>query len=77
MVLVLALAASVFAPAPAPPAAGKAVACRATPVVPKIEGCVVRECDVDEYDEAEMQTGPVDAGGDFPKRLVEVVFGQW
>ncbi len=73
MVLVLALAASVFAQAPAPAKgeARKLAECAATPVVPKIEGCVVRECDVDEYDEAEMQTGPVDASGDFPKRLVE------
>ena len=71
--LALVLAASVFAqaPAPAPRHEGKAVECRATPVVPKIAGCVVRECDVDEYDEAEMQTGPVEAGGTFPKRLVE------
>lgn len=50
---------------------GKAAACTAAPAVPKPEGCSVRECDEDEYDEAEMQTGPVDGSGDFPKRLVE------
>ena len=40
-------------------------------MVPSFEGCAVRECDGGEYDEAEMQAGPVDGSGDFPKRLVE------
>ena len=71
MVLAAVLAASVLAPSPAPADARKAAECKAAPVVPTIGGCVVRECDVDEYDEAEMQTGPVDGSGDFPKRLVE------
>jgi hypothetical protein len=66
LVLVPALAPPLFAQAPS-----RKAECAATPVVPKIDGCVVRECDVDEYDEAEMQTGPVDGSGDFPKRLVE------
>ena len=73
LVILLALAASASASAQStvPRDTRKAAECAATPVVPTIGGCVVRECDVDEYDEAEMQTGPVDASGDFPKRLVE------
>ena len=46
-------------------------ACKDSPVVPRLEGCSIRECDEDEYDEAELQSGPVDGSGDFPRRLVE------
>ena len=45
--------------------------CRDIPAVPRLQGCSIRECDEDEYDEAELQSGPVDGSGDFPKRLVE------
>ena len=71
LVLVLALSATAFAQSTAPRDPRKAAECTAPPVVPRLEGCAVRECDEDEYDEAEMQTGPVDGSGDFPKRLVE------
>ena len=67
----LAAAAQTAPPAPAAPPGKKAAACKDSPFVPRIEGCSIRECDEDEYDEAELQTGPVDSSGDFPKRLVE------
>jgi hypothetical protein len=54
-----------------PLTARKPAACKEAPAVAPLEGCAVRECDEDEYDEAEVQTGPVDGSGDFPKRLVE------
>ena len=65
----IALLLAAAAPARAEAEAGKA--CKGAPPVAALDGCTVRECDEDEYDEAEVQTGPVDASGDFPKRLVE------
>lgn len=52
-------------------AAAPGAPCKDIPVVPRLEGCSILECDEDEYDEAELQSGPVDGSGDFPKRLVE------
>jgi hypothetical protein len=54
-----------------PAAEARKGACKAAPAVAPLPGCAIRECDEDEYDEAELQTGPVDGSGDFPKRLVE------
>ena len=45
--------------------------CKDSPVLPRFEGCTIRECTERDYDEAELQAGPVDATGDFPKRLVD------
>ncbi len=39
--------------------------------MPRFDGCTIRECVERDYDEAELQAGPVDGTGDFPKRLVE------
>ena len=72
-----ALAALVFLAGIAAPAGAQATpearkaACKGAPAVAPLDGCAIRECDEDEYDEAELQTGPVDGSGDFPKRLVE------
>ena len=72
LVVVLALGVAASASAqPAAPQGKRSAGCKDSPVVPRLEGCTVRECDDDEYDEAELQTGPVDGTGDFPKRLVE------
>ena len=70
---IVALLSALPAAAQVPPATGarKPAACKEAPAVAPLEGCAVRECDEDEYDEAEVQTGPVDGSGDFPKRLVE------
>ena len=77
---VLALAAQTTTPpppaspeAPAPGARpGHANArCRDSATVPRFAGCTIRECLERDYDEAELQAGPVDASGDFPRRLVE------
>ena len=71
VVLVVALVPALL-PAQTPPPSPKArAACKDLPMVPRLEGCTIRECDDDEYDEAELQSGPVDGTGDFPKRLVE------
>ena len=72
---VLALVAQA-APAPAPPrpAPGPSHAnarCRDSALVPRFAGCTIRECLERDYDEAELQAGPVDASGDFPRKLVE------
>lgn len=45
--------------------------CQDSPFVPRLEGCTIRECVEREYDEAELQSGPVDASGDFPRSFVE------
>ena len=55
---------------PAPPGNANA-RCKDSPVLPRFEGCTIRECTERDYDEAELQAGPVDATGDFPKRLVD------
>lgn len=64
------------APAPAPPrpAGGASHAnarCRDSALVPRFAGCTIRECLERDYDEAELQAGPVDGSGDFPRKLVE------
>jgi hypothetical protein len=62
---------------PAPPAPSAPVhrhantRCQDSPAVPRLAGCVIRECVERDYDEAELQSGPVDGSGDFPRRLVE------
>src|SRR5258706_3087435 len=45
--------------------------CRALPILPRIAGCEIRECRTRDYDEAELQSGPVDRSGDFPKAFVD------
>jgi len=45
--------------------------CRDSPTVPRFAGCTIRECLERDYDEAELQAGPVDGSGDFPRKLVE------
>jgi hypothetical protein len=45
--------------------------CRDSATVPRFAGCTIRECLERDYDEAELQAGPVDGSGDFPKKLVE------
>ena len=75
----LVLAAQATAPAappatPTPPATrpGHANArCRDSATVPRFAGCTIRECLERDYDEAELQAGPVDGTGDFAKKLVE------
>lgn len=76
--IVLALAAQAAAPSAAPRAetpgarSGHANSrCRDSATVPRFAGCSIRECLERDYDEAELQAGPVDATGDFPKKLVE------
>ena len=56
--------------APAPPApAGDD--CRDPEVLARLQGCTVRECTHRDYDEAELQSGALDASGEFPRKLVE------
>ena len=45
--------------------------CRDLPILPRIAGCEIRECRTRDYDEAELQSGPVDRSGDFPKAFVD------
>jgi hypothetical protein len=45
--------------------------CRDLPVLQRIPGCEIRECRTRDYDEAELQSGPVDRSGDFPKAFVD------
>lgn len=61
-------------PPPSPPAPAHSHAntrCKDSPLLPRLEGCAIRECVERDYDEAELQSGPVDGTGDFPRRLVE------
>jgi hypothetical protein len=57
----------------AAPAAGPADAegCRDLPILQRLPGCEIRECRTRDYDEAELQSGPVDRTGDFPKAFVD------
>jgi hypothetical protein len=48
-----------------------AAGCRDLPILPRIAGCEIRECTARDYDEAELQSGPVDRSGDFPKAFVD------
>jgi hypothetical protein len=45
--------------------------CRDLPILPRIAGCEIRECHARDYDEAELQSGPLDRSGDFPKVFVD------
>ena len=56
----------------AAPAAGAADAsgCHDLPVLARLPGCAIRECRRRDYDEAELQSGPVDGSGEFPKAFV-------
>ena len=45
--------------------------CRDLPILQRIPGCEIRECRTRDYDEAELQSGPVDRSGDFPKAFVD------
>src|SRR5438477_13197122 len=52
-------------------AADDARGCRDLPVLQRLAGCTIRECRSRDYDEAELQSGPVDASGDFPRAFVD------
>ena len=71
--LVLSALALMAASRPAP--AADAEGCRDLPVLQRLPGCTIRECRTRDYDEAELQTGGVDATGDFPKALVDGELG--
>jgi hypothetical protein len=59
-------------PSPSVAVSGHANArCRDSAMVPRFAGCTIRECMERDYDEAELQAGPVDDSGDFPRKLVE------
>jgi hypothetical protein len=62
VVAVAALAVPVHAAVPCP---------RTTAVLGPFPGCSLQECKEREFDEAELQAGPLNAKGDFPKKLVE------
>lgn len=49
----------------------EAAGCRDLAVLQRLPGCTIRECRTRDYDEAEMQSGPVDASGEFPKEFVD------
>jgi hypothetical protein len=66
--VLLALTALALAPAAY---AADAQGCRDVPVLQRLPGCTIHECRMRDYDEAELQSGPVDASGDFPKALVD------
>jgi hypothetical protein len=51
--------------------AADAGGCHDLPVLPRLAGCTIRECRARDYDEAELQSGPVDASGEFPKAFVD------
>jgi hypothetical protein len=65
-VFALALAAPV-------PAAGSSdtEGCRDPEVLSRLAGCTIRECTHRDYDEAELQSGALDASGEFPRKLIE------
>jgi len=56
---------------PAAASAADAKACRDLPILPRLPGCTIRECRTREYDEAELQSGPVDRSGDYPREFVD------
>ena len=55
------------------PAAGAADAagCHDLALLPRLSGCTIRECRARDYDEAELQSGPVDASREFPRAFVD------
>ena len=58
----------------AAPAVGRRTTPRAAATCPssqRLPGCTIHECRTRDYDEAELQSGPVDGSGDFPKALVD------
>ena len=59
------------APTPATRPGHANARCRDSDTVPRFAGCTIRECLERDYDEAELQAGPVDGTGDFAKKLVE------
>jgi hypothetical protein len=61
---------ALLAVAPAARAAD-AEGCRDLPVLARLPGCTIHECRTRDYDEAELQSGPVGASGDFPKAFVD------
>jgi hypothetical protein len=44
---------------------------RAPTVLQPLAGCTLQECKEREFDEAELQAGPLNGSGDFPKKFVE------
>jgi hypothetical protein len=67
VLLGLALLSGAAAPAPAADAKG----CRDLSVLQRLPGCTIRECRTRDYDEAELQSGPVDESGEFPREFVD------
>jgi hypothetical protein len=65
-VFTLALLAPPLAAAPA-----DTEGCRDPEVLPRLAGCTIRECTHRDYDEAELQSGALDASGEFPRKLIE------
>lgn len=48
-----------------------AAPCPRSAVLDPFPGCAIQECKEREFDEAELQAGPSNGTGDFPKKLVE------
>jgi hypothetical protein len=51
--------------------AADAKGCRDLPILQRLPGCTIRECRTRDYDEAELQSGPVDRTGEYPKEFVD------
>jgi hypothetical protein len=65
---------ALFAAPPGAPelrGAAAARACVDPPPLARLDGCVPRECRDKEFDEAELQSGPADAGGEFDQAFVQ------
>ena len=45
--------------------------CRDLPTLQRLPGCSIRECRSRDYDEAELQSGPLDTSGEYPKTFVD------
>jgi hypothetical protein len=56
---------------PAAGGAADAKGCRDLPILQRLPGCTIRECRTRDYDEAELQSGPVDRTGEYPKEFVD------
>ena len=67
VLLGLALAAG----APTVTSAADAKGCRDLPILQRLPGCTIRECRARDYDESELQSGPVDRTGEYPKEFVD------
>lgn len=56
---------------PAVASAADAKGCHDLAILQRLPGCTIRECRFRDYDESELQSGPVDASGDYPKEFVD------